>query len=149
MPEPVLGLAQRELAVGLRPWPASLTLERIHPGMREYFAAAMEEWPRFVEQTRQRSVRLSVLRLGEMAICFNPAELYVEHGLSIKAASTSAVTMVAELTDGYAGYVPTLGAFEHGGYSTWPSRTSCLEPAAGDRMVSATGEMLAEVLGDG
>src|SRR5436305_6434477 len=88
-------------------------------------------------------VRLTVVRVGEAAVCANPAELFVEYGLAIRQASPARVTMISELTDGYAGYVPTRLAFTRGGYETWPAPTSQLVPEAGDAIVSATQDLLA------
>jgi hypothetical protein len=87
-------------------------------------------------------VHLNVLRIGDTAICTNPAELFVEYGLQIRERSPARVTLISELTDGYIGYVPTRLAFERGGYETWPAPTSQLAPEAGDAIVQATRELL-------
>jgi neutral ceramidase len=90
-------------------------------------------------------VRLTVLRIGEAALCANPAERFVEFGLAIRARSPAQVTLIAGLTDGYAGYVPTRRAFARGGYETWPALSSQLAVDAGERIVAATTELLASV----
>ena len=88
-------------------------------------------------------VRLSVLRIGDAALCTNPAELFVEFGLAIRARSRASVTLVAELTDGYVGYIPTRRAFARGGYETWPAPSSQLGIEAGEEIVTATAELMA------
>jgi len=87
---------------------------------------------------------VNVIRIGDAVICTNPAELFVEFGLEIRRHSPARVTFVAELTDGYCGYVPTLKAFSRGGYETWPAPTSQLATCAGKQIVTATRRLLTE-----
>ena len=87
-------------------------------------------------------VRLHVIRLGDAAICCNPAELYVEFGLAIKKHSPASVTLIAELSDGWCGYVPTPEAIRHGGYSATTNRYTRLVPEAGWIMTEATQQLL-------
>ena len=54
-------------------------------------------------------------------------------------------TIVIELANDYTGYIPTLAAFEEGGYETWLARSSKLEPAAGPRMAETAIRLLAEL----
>jgi len=62
-------------------------------------------------------VPIHALVLGEkVALVTNPVELFTEFGLEIKAGSPYPYTLVAELTDGSLGYVPTETAFQEGGY---------------------------------
>jgi neutral ceramidase len=146
MAEQSVALAQRDLQVALKPWPADLKPETFPAGgFRDYFTEAMVDWPRRLQEESPVPVRLNVVRLGDAALCTNPAEFYVEHGLSIKQGSPAAMTMVAELMDGYCGYVPTRAAFARGGYSTWPAMSSKLAHDAGDQFVSQTQAMLAEL----
>ena len=55
------------------------------------------------------------------------------------------MTMIAELTDGYAGYVPTQAAYNRGGYSTFAAETCKLELDADTRIVDATRKLLSQV----
>lgn len=103
----------------------------------DYFLKAKADWPRMLKEESPVDVRISVIRIGDAAICTNPAELYVAHGLTIKKGSPAKVTLVSELCDGCVGYVPTKEAFTHGGYSTYPVSTSKLSEDAGD-IISAT-----------
>jgi len=54
-----------------------------------------------------------------------------------RAASIFADTLVAELANGWHGYVPTPEAFAHGGYEPRFDSTSRLDPGAGDTMTDA------------
>lgn len=147
MPDQTLRIAQETQRLGYRPWPADLDPAQFgSEGMRRYFRAAHDAWPALTRDTPPAEVRLNVLRLGTAALCTNPAEFYCHHGLSIKDSSPAALTMVAELTDGYCGYVPTAQQFPLGGYSTWPSMSSKLSHDAGDQMVAATKRLLARAM---
>jgi len=148
MTDPVLRLAQAVVKIPIRQYPDDFDPEKLSWG-REYFGAARDEWPRMLREESPVSVRLSVLRIGDAAICANPAELYVEHGLAIKASSPARVTLISELTDGYVGYVPTKDAFRRGGYSTWPADTSKLAEDAGEIIVEATGGLLKQAFAAG
>ena len=62
----------------------------------------------------------------------NASELFCEIGMSIKTQSPFKHTMVAELTNGAHGYVPTAKAFEGGSYETWFGEHSYLTTRAGE-----------------
>jgi neutral ceramidase len=145
MAEPQMRLEQIDLALPLRHWPAPDDPTYPEPlastgweEARPYYEGAMADWPRRLTEESPVTVRLSALRLGDAAICTNPAELFVEYGLALRERSTARVTLIAELTDGYVGYVPTELAFSRGGYETWPAPTSQLPPEAGAQIVEAT-----------
>jgi len=59
---------------------------------------------------------LHVIRLGDVAICTNPFELFTDFGIRIKARSKALQTFIIQLT-GSGGYVPTEKAVRAGGYS--------------------------------
>ena len=61
-------------------------------------------------------IELHVIRLGDIAICTNPFELFTDFGVQIKARSRALETFVIQLT-GQGGYVPTEKAVRSGGYS--------------------------------
>jgi hypothetical protein len=79
---------------------------------------------------------LTGIRLGGIALLTCPVELFVEFGLDIKKKSPFAHTVIVTLANGCLGYVPTLQAFEHGGYETFGSLYSSLIPQAGDEIVN-------------
>jgi hypothetical protein len=142
MPDPLLVLEHRDLRIPMRPWPDSYDPEAYKPGLREFYNRSCEQWPTLLERENPVTVPVTVLRLGDAAICTNPGELYCQFGLDIKAGSPAEVTIVAELTDGCVGYIPTPEAIERGGYSADPGLQCRLVPEAGQGIVVATHEML-------
>jgi hypothetical protein len=145
MADPVLRLEQTTLSIPLRSWPQPG--EPTYCGWTEsagaaYYAHAASIWPEHLQKHSPLPVRINVLRIGDAVICTNPAELFVEFGLQIREQSPARVTFVSELSDGYAGYVPTSLAFSRGGYETWCAPSSQLDPTAGDQIVAATGELM-------
>jgi len=144
MSDQVLRMAQAIVPIPIRRYPEeSQELDRMW--QIEHFLQAREEWPEIIRTESPVKVPLNVIRVGNAAICTNPAELYVEHGLAIKKHSPAHITIISQLTDGYVGYVATKGAYQHGGYSTWPARTCKLSEDAGDMIVEATHRLLDEV----
>ena len=65
--------------------------------------------------------------------------------LHIKAKSPFRQTMIAELSNGWAGYIPTKEGFQHGGYEARFGAVSRLIPEAGDMMAEAALELLSKL----
>ncbi len=61
-------------------------------------------------------MRLSALRIGDLAIMCIPCEAFVEIGFEIKRRSRFPATWVTSITSGYTGYLPTEESFGQGGY---------------------------------
>jgi hypothetical protein len=149
----VLRWARTTLNVPVRPWPAPgeptfpLTLERpeVWPTSEHYYQRARSEWEQRLREEPEAAVRLNVARLGDTVLCTNPNELFVEFGLAIRERSPARTTLLAELTDGYAGYVCTPLAYRRGGYETWTAPSSKLALDTGQRIVEATDEMMRKV----
>ena len=140
--------AHVRLDIPMRPWDEGADLSEFKGGMADFFANSRADWPRLLQEANPVPVNLHVLRLGDAAICFNPAELYVEFGLAMKKHSPAQVTLVAELTDGSCGYVPTPAAIRHGGYSAVSASHTRLLPEAGWMMVESTRTLLAQAFTD-
>lgn len=71
------------------------------------------------EQPEILPALVQAIRVGDLAICALPFEVFAEIGLELKAKSPAAGTIVVELAnDGY-GYLPTPGQHVFGGYETW------------------------------
>jgi hypothetical protein len=145
MVEPSLRHAQTELRLPMRPWDTWADLSEFGGTMRDYFEQSRTDWPTLLVEDNPVPVRLHVIRLGDAVICCNPAELYVEFGLAIKQHSPARVTLIAELSDGWCGYVPTPEAIRHGGYSATTNRYTRLLPEAGWMMTETTHQMLVKV----
>jgi hypothetical protein len=91
----------------------------------------------------QCDVEIQAIAFGDIAIVTNPAELFSIYSVKIKEASPFKVTFVSELTNGYCGYVPTVDAFQHGGYETYRTvNTSRLAKDAGDRIMQESIDLL-------
>ncbi|MEX0612002.1 MAG: hypothetical protein WD229_07765 [Pirellulales bacterium] len=78
----------------------------------------------------------------DTAIVTLPAEIFVELGLAIKAASPFKTTLVVELANDSLGYIPTRKAFAEGSYETVNSR---VKPGSGERLVEAAIGLLKEL----
>ncbi|MFH5802699.1 hypothetical protein [Alienimonas sp. DA493] len=83
-----------------------------------------------------------VVRLGDIAICTNPFELYTDYGVQIKARSKAVQTFVIQLVGEESGtYLPTVRAVGGGGYSAIPQ--SCpVGPEGGQALVDQTVEAI-------
>ncbi|MBO7678063.1 MAG: hypothetical protein J6S75_00190, partial [Thermoguttaceae bacterium] len=73
-------------------------------------------------------VPVHVLRIGDLAICSNPFELYTDYAVQIKARSKAVQTIIIQLTapidKGGQGYVPSRYAVQGGGYGAIPQSNS-------------------------
>jgi len=58
---------------------------------------------------------LNAVQIGNLLLLSTPGEVFAQMALDLKAASAFPFTMVAELTNGYSGYIPTPDAFGPGG----------------------------------
>jgi hypothetical protein len=88
-------------------------------------------------------IEVQAFRLNKgTAIVTLPAEIFVEIGLAIKAASPFKTTLVIELTNDSLGYIPTKKAFAEGSYETVNSRVA---PGAGEKLVEAATKLLKEL----
>lgn len=90
------------------------------------------------------NVEIQVIRVGDVAFVGYPAEYFVEYGLRTKKESPFSNTFVAELTNGWHGYVPTPEAFQHGGYEARLGDASKLLEEAGERIVEAGLSLLSQ-----
>jgi neutral ceramidase len=86
---------------------------------------------------------LSVLRLGDAALAFNPTELFCEFGMAIKQASPFPWTAIGGYTDGSAGYFPTRASYPEGGYEV--DRACRVAPEAGELLQATTMRLLQSV----
>lgn len=88
-------------------------------------------------------VEVQVITLGDsLAWVSLPGEIFVELGLSIKAASPFAQTHIVELANGSIGYIPNRSAYAEGNYEVESAR--CAE-GSGELLVQAAVKMLEEL----
>lgn len=80
---------------------------------------------------------VQTLRIGDLAICGAPGEYFVEWGLEIKKWSPAPYTVIAELCNDSAGYIPTYETFLRGGYECTPVVSVTSSPALGQMIADA------------
>jgi hypothetical protein len=84
------------------------------------------------------ATEIHVLRIGDVAICTNPFELFTEYGVQMKARSRAAQTFVVQLVDaGPDCYLPTERAIRGGGYSAIV-QSNVISPEGGQMLVEET-----------
>jgi len=71
------------------------------------------------ESPDEVAVILQAFRVGDLAICAIPFEVFVEIGLEIKAKSPFAQAFTISHANGSYGYLPTPAQHKLGGYETW------------------------------
>jgi len=148
MNAPALRHEHTVLEVPPREWDEAISIDEFGGGMYDFFENSKRNWGKRAE-AGPVSVPLHAIRIGDAAICTNPAELYCAFGLEIKKHSPARVTLVGELTDSWVGYVATPQAVRHGGYSAQASDVSFLAHDTGWRIVGATREMLERAFNGG
>jgi len=88
---------------------------------------------------------IQALRLGELVLIGLPGEPFCEHGLRLKAVSPFNYTMVVGLANGYLGYIPTVKAFQEGGYEVRLARHTKLAPEAVVKMMTEAEKLLGQL----
>ena len=148
-----LAMKQREITLKHRV-PTAQQIERAK-NILEVDAEGEKKLPRLAKAYAQRTLKLAaeppttevliqVVRIGELAICALPFEVFVEIGLELKDKSPAADTFVVELANGGYGYLPTPGQHRFGGYETWLT-TNKVQKDASVILVDNLLEMLAEL----
>lgn len=88
-------------------------------------------------------VEVQVVTLGsDLAWVSLPGEVFVELGLSIKAASPFKQTQLVELANGSIGYIPNRSAYAEGNYEVVSARCAA---GSGERLVTAATTLLDEL----
>ncbi len=89
------------------------------------------------------TLRVQVMRIGEVGIYMLPGEPFVDYCRQIKEASPYKYTMVMEFSNGVGGYFPTLPCFGENSdiYEASPSTYSNFEPNTGNMLVEKALEL--------
>jgi hypothetical protein len=92
-------------------------------------------------------VEVQAIQIGPAVFVSNPAELFCQYGLDLKARSHFPHTYAVGYANGFLAYVPTEEAFgpHGGGYETRLTAYSNLEVTAGTQMVEAGLELVARM----
>lgn len=140
---PVRKVTEEEFARAKAACDAAAKKEKIDPNQ-----SLRREWNRqIVERYGKQdaepfyTMELHAVRLGDVAICTNPFELYTEYGVRIRARSPAVQTFVVQLTGAAGGYLPTAEAIRGGSYST-AVFSNRVGPEGGDVLVDRTVETL-------
>lgn len=95
------------------------------------------------DHPRQTDVPLQLLTIGEGVIGTMPFEVFCEIGLQFKQQFAGRPAVLASLSQGYYGYLPSPAQHLLGGYETWLG-TSRAQPPTSDELLQALFEMAAE-----
>lgn len=115
-------------------WGGGKHYEEVFEPMLEFVAGMPPTW----------LAPVNAARLGPFAIATNPGELFVEHGFTIKKKSPFPHTVVAELANDWAWYMPTREAFEQQVYETLVGANQ-ISLEGVETLVDTAGELLDEL----
>ena len=102
-------------------------------GLPDEFYAKI--WQEMSEQKYSMDhAEVMVMRVGDVGIVGLSGEIFCELGLEIKKKSPTEHTIVIEQTNDSIGYIPTVEAFEGGGYEVTPGITF-YEKGSGEKLV--------------
>jgi len=98
-----------------------------------------------LQETRNfYDMELHVARIGDMAIATSPFELFLDFGNRIRARSKAAQTVLIQLSNGSAGYLPTAKAEKGGSYSAYVGSGN-VGHEGGQLLVDATLEIITKL----
>ena len=100
--------------------------------------------PALADAPERVSVLLQTFRIGDLAICAIPFEVFVEIGLELKEHSPFGQTFTISHANGSHGYLPTVRHHGLGGYETWLG-TNRVEIQAAPQIVEDLLSMLREL----
>jgi len=92
------------------------------------------------------SVEIQVLRIGDALIVGIPGELFIGLGLQIKRESPASYTFISETTNGWIGYIPTIGTYAEGGYEVHPGPWSMTNEEGGQMIVQTALELINDLI---
>jgi len=98
---------------------------------------------------KSQCVPLQALRIGDLAFCAVPFELYSQYGIDIKRRSPAPISGIIGLANGQEGYLPTPYARVGGGYSGEPIRWTRFASVAGFQLVDRSVNLLYRAWGEG
>lgn len=105
------------------------------------------ELMRLEREPEERMVPIQALRIGDVGIVGLPGEVFVEIGLAIKRQSPFARTVIAELANDWAGYIPTDVALQEGSYETRLATVSKAPPGTAQLWIDTAVGLLRQLAG--
>jgi neutral ceramidase len=105
--------------------------EEIYARERDHVAAIRRDTPII-------DCRITAMRIGELSIVCNGAELFCQPALDIQRLAPALQTWVVTLANEYVGYVPTAEAHFAGGYEPRTARSSYLAVDAAQKILEAS-----------
>jgi len=109
------------------------------------YAISILDLARYKEEHPCFDYEVQGFRLGDVALLALSGEPFVEGQLKIKLSSPAAFTMIAHMSNGYVGYIPTPEAIGRGGYETETCHWSKLTPKAMETITTTAIELLREL----
>ncbi len=100
---------------------------------RHYYVKALERHAMQKAGNVEMPVTVHAMRIGDVAMCTNRFEYYLDFGQRIKARSPALQTFVVQLA-GEGGYLPTARSVAGGGYGSWFASAPASD-AAGTKIV--------------
>lgn len=97
---------------------------------------------KFPNKTR---VPVQGLRIGNIGIGTFPGETFVELGQRVKSSSPHKMTVTVSIANDACGYIPTVEAFDVGGYETWRAKSSYVEREAASKITSGVERALGRI----
>jgi len=91
------------------------------------------------------NVPVQGLRIGNTGIGAFPGETFVELGLQIKRLNLFKTTAAISIANDACGYIPTVDAFDVGGYETWRAKSSYVERDAASKLTAGVERTLRKV----
>jgi neutral ceramidase len=146
--------AMTDTTLGIRAADITVPLRDVHMDQEARLAASQwgpegQAFFRDSQRDLQRRVftelpaRLTAWHIGDVAFATFPGELFVEHGLRVKAESLFPWTYPVELCNDCLGYLITEQAWAAGGYEALISSVTQVAPAGSTMMVDENLSMLA------
>jgi hypothetical protein len=119
------------------PTPMWTNEKKTHIDWRWIYAISILDLARHKEAHRCFDYEVQGFRLGGVTLLALTGEPFVEAQLKTKLSSPAPFTMVAHMSNGYVGYIPTPEAIRRGGFETEACHWSKLEAPALDTITAA------------
>jgi hypothetical protein len=146
-----LAAPRRDPGADVADWRAELALLAPDAAARRADLEARCTWAERIAPRPPAPVEVEAAcwALGDLAIAWFPGEVFVEHGLELKAANDGPLIVVSNALDA-PGYVPHASAYPAGGYEVaeafrYYGRPGPYTPAAGHALAAAMYALLQEV----